>query len=269
MYSVLTMWNWFTDGKRHKCGLAALLWGLCLTLCAAAPADSLASAEALRLERGIVNTRKVFVPQGKWLFGGYASYSTHKNDRYDFAVIEGIQSDGYTFKLSPMGGYALRNNMTVGARFLYNRSLLKVNGGSLSLGGDDGGLSLSADYYYSLKHSYQAAVFWRQYIPLTERIALFNELTLSAGGHQSKFASGIPVDGTYEDGFELSLGASPGLAAFVNRFMAVEVNVGVMGLNFERARQVQNQVATAGVTKSYMNFNINLLAVRLGVVFYL
>lgn len=243
--------------KKLKYLLAAFLSGASLLARAAGtePADSIAAAGDVRLERGIVDTRKVFVPRGKWMAGGYVSYSTHKNNQYDLLVIEDIQSDGYSFKISPMGGYTVRDNMVVGARLQYDRSLLQSDGGT--------------GYVYSLRHAYQAALFWRQYIPLNQRIALFNELTLAGGGHQSKFASGAPVSGTYESGFELSLGASPGLAAFVSKSMAVEVNVGVMGLNYERSKQIQNQVSSATIAKSYMNFNVNLLAIRLGVVFFI
>lgn len=257
--------------------IAVLLAGACLSAHAAAPVtgdfptDSLPSAGDLRGERGIVDANNIFVPRGQWIFGGGASYSTHRNDHYDFVVIEDIQSDGYTFKVNPMVAYAVRDNMAVGARFIYSRSLLKVDGAELSLGDEASGMNLSAEEYYKLRHSYLAAAVWRQYIPLgkDKRLALFNEVTLAAGGHQTKFASGVPVKGTYESGFEASLGVSPGLVAFVNNMMAVELNVGVLGLNYDQSRQIRNQVSTADIRTSYMNFNINLLAINLGVVFYL
>lgn len=233
--------------------------------------DTLASASDMRSGRGIVNAKSVFVPRGQWIFGGYVSYSTHKNNDYNFVVFENIRSDGYTFKINPMIGYAIKDNMALGARFVYSRSLLKLDGGELSLGDEESGVNISADYYYTLKHSYLAAAVWRQYIPLgqNKRLALFSEVSLAAGGHQTKFAAHSPVKGTYETGYEISLGVSPGLVAFVNNVMAVEINVGVMGLNYDRSRQVHNQVSTADVEKSYMNFNINLLTVNLGVVFYI
>ena len=225
----------------------------------------------LRQQRGLVDKKTVFVPKGQWLLGGYASYSTHKNNDYNFVVFEDIDSDGYTFKVSPMIGYALKDNMALGARFIYGRTLLKVNGGQLSIGDEESGTELVADYYYSLKHSYTAALFWRQYIPLgsNKRFAIFNEMSLAAGGHQTKFAANYPVRGTYETGYEVSLGVSPGLIAFVNNTMAVEINVGVMGISYAHSHQIHNQVETADVNKSYMNFSINLLSIGLGISFYL
>ena len=56
----------------------------------------------MRRQRGLTEKHNLFVPRGQWIFGGTASYSTHSNDTYRFLVIEGIESKGYTFKVSPM-----------------------------------------------------------------------------------------------------------------------------------------------------------------------
>ena len=229
------------------------------------------TVEEIRSKRGLVDVKNVFVPRGQWIFGGYASYSTHKNSDYNFLVFDDIDSDGYTFKVSPMISYAIRDNMALGARFIYGRTLLKLDGGKLSLGDEESGINLEADYYYSLKHNYTVAFLWRQYIPLgsDKRFALFTEMTLAGGGHQTKFAANQPVRGTFEQGYDLSLGVSPGIIAFINNTMAVELNVGVMGLNFKHTKQIQNQVETAKVNTSYMNFSVNILSIGLGVSFYL
>ena len=239
---------------------------------ASAGTDSPAGpGEEMRRQRGLVDISHVFVPEGQWIFGGTASYSAHANDDYTFFIVEKINSDGYTFKVSPLIGYALRNNMALGMRFVYGRSLLKVDSGELNLGDEESGTHLTAEYYYSLKHSYSAAAIWRQYIPLgrNRRIALFNEMSLTLGGHQKKFAADSPVRGTYETGYSVSLGVSPGLIAFATNTMAVEVNVGVMGLSYTHAHQDHNRVREGDVKSSLMNFKINLLSIGLGVSFYL
>ena len=229
------------------------------------------AVEEMRRQRGLVDISHVFVPEGQWIFGGTASYSAHANDDYTFFIVEKINSDGYTFKVSPLIGYALRNNMALGMRFVYGRSLLKVDSGALNLGDEESGTHLTAEYYYSLKHSYSAAAIWRQYIPLgrNRRIALFNEMSLTLGGHQKKFAADSPVRGTYETGYSVSLGVSPGLVAFATNSMAVEVNVGVMGISYTHAHQDHNRVREGDVKSSLMNFKINLLSIGLGVSFYL
>ena len=239
---------------------------------ASLPADSVGQERALtinemRQQRGLTDTHNLFVPRGQWIFGGTASYSTHSNETYRFLVVEGIESKGYTFKVSPMIAYALRDNMAIGGRFIYSRSLLKLDKADLNLGGEDSDLNFEVNDYYSLRHSYSVAVIWRQYIPLgrNKRFALFNEMQLSGGGTQARFAKDSPVKGTYETGYTFSLG----IVAFATNNMAVEVNVGVMGITYTHTKQVHNQVTVGKRDASMMNFKVNIFSIGLGMAFYL
>ena len=243
---------------------------------ASLPAASVGQERALtinemRQQRGLTDTHNLFVPRGQWIFGGTASYSTHSNETYRFLVVEGIESKGYTFKVSPMIAYALRDNMAIGGRFIYSRSLLKLDKADLNLGGEDSDLNFEVNDYYSLRHSYSVAVIWRQYIPLgrNKRFALFNEMQLSGGGTQARFAKDSPVKGTYETGYTFSLGISPGIVAFATNNMAVEVNVGVMGITYTHTKQVHNQVTGGKRDASMMNFKVNIFSIGLGMAFYL
>ena len=198
----------------------------------------------LRKERGLTSRSTLFVPKGQWVFGGTASYSTHSNDNYSFLIIEGIDSEGHTFRVSPMIGYALHDNMIVGGRFIYDRTLLRVEKARVSMGDDESGVDIGVDQYYALEHSYTGAIFWRQYIPLggSRRFAIFTDMQLAAGGTQAKFA--------------------------MNN-MAIEVSVGVMGINYSNTKQVHNQVEVGRRTSSNMNFKVNLFSIGLGMAFYL
>ena len=237
----------------------------------AAPARRPMTINEMRLRRGLTDRHNLFVPKGQWIFGGTASYSTHTNDRYQFCIIEDINSEGYTFRVSPMIAYALRDNMAIGARFVYARSLLKLDNASLKFGDDVDATEFRARDFYTLTHSYTASVIWRQYIPLgnSKRFALFNEMQLSAGGSQAKFANDSPVKGTYQTGYSLSLGISPGIVAFATNNMAVEVNVGVMGISYNHVKQVHNQVREGKLDTSMMNFKVNIFSIGLGMAFYL
>ena len=174
----------------------------------------------MRRQRGLTDKHNLFVPRGQWIFGGTASYSTHSNDTYRFLVVEGIESKGYTFKVSPMIAYAFRDNMALGGRFIYSRSLLKLDKADLNLGGED------SDLNFELK-------------------------------------------GTYQTGYTFSLGISPGIIAFATNNMAVEVNVGVMGISYSHTKQVHNQVTVGKRNASMMNFKVNIFSIGLGMAFYL
>ena len=81
--------------------------------------------------------------------------------------------------------------------------------------------------------------------------------------------SDTPVRGTYETGFTCALSVTPGLVAFVTNAMALELNVGVMGITYERVKQVHNQVAVGHRQGSMMTFQVNLLSIGLGIAYYL
>lgn len=221
--------------------------------------------------RGVTNMDNVFVAKGSWITGANIAYSTHVNENYSFALIEGINSEGYTFRVSPMVAYAVGNNMALGVRGTYSRSNLTVDSANLKFGDDETGTEITVNDYKTVRHSYSVAAIWRQYIPLgrSKRFAIFNEISLGAGGTQSIFAADQPLKGTYEEGYTISLGVSPGLMAFATNDVAIEVNVGVMGINFSDVKQVHNQVATGKRQSSNMAFKVNLLSIGVGVSFYL
>lgn len=257
---------------RYTLSLLLLLGGVSLSAAAQQPegVDTL-TVNQRREMRGLTSKNNDFVPRGQWIFGGSVSYSTHTNDDYDFLVVENMNSEGYTVRVAPFVAYAITNNMALGGRFIYSRTLLKVDEAGVSMGDADTGVNLTVDGYYVLRHSYEGAVVWRNYIPLgrSKRFAIFADVQLSAGGIQGKYAEGQPVRGTYESGYSLGLGVTPGLVAFATNNMAFEVSVGVMGINYSTVEQVHNQVTTGNRTTSNMNFKVNILSIGLGVAFYL
>ena len=224
-----------------------------------------------RENRGLSDMKTHIVPKGQWVFGGSLTYSTHTNSDYTFLIIEDIESKGYSVKVSPLIGYSLAPNSIIGVRGTYSRSYLNMDSASLNLGEGDGALNFGVDYYYMLKHSYDVAAIWRQYIPLgrNKRLALFAEFQLAMGGSESKFAEGQPIRGTYAKGFNVSLGANPGVVAFITNNMALELNIGVLGLGYSHSKQVHNQITTGQSSSSMMNFKVNILSIGLGVAFYL
>lgn len=230
----------------------------------------LTRAEKINL-RGVTNMANVFVPKGQWIVGASASYSTHTNKNYTFLVIEGIDSEGYSFKFSPMVAYAFRDNMSAGIRGAYTRTNLTVDNADLKIGDEETGTEINITDFKAVKHSYTVSAIWCQYIPLgqSKRFAFSNEISLGYTGSQAIFAADQPVRGTYETGYKLSFGVSPGLIAFATDNVAVEVNIGISGLNYSSVKQVHNQVSTGRRRSSSMNFNINLFSIGMGVSFYL
>jgi hypothetical protein len=75
--------------------------------------------------------------------------------------------------------------------------------------------------------------------------------------------------GTYAKQFGAQLALQPGIVAFITNNAAVELSIGVLGVGFDRTRQVKNQIIEANVKSIDTNFKLNLLSVGFGMSFYL
>lgn len=226
-------------------------------------------AEKTKHDRGIV--MKTFIPKGQWMVGTTFSYSEHVDDNFEFlSVLKDINSEGYSFKVTPLVSYAIRNNISIGGRLAYSRSYTKLDNIDLSLGDD---LSFSIADYHDVSNTFSGAVFLRTYLNLgdSKRFGLFNEARVTYGYSTSKSTTGIGVDlsGMHQLKHSLNIGVAPGLTVFVNDFTAVEASVNVAGLDFKWYDQTKDQVYQGSRRASSANFKINLLSIDLGIVFYL
>jgi hypothetical protein len=211
-----------------------------------------------------------FVPKGQWIVGSSVSYSTHTENNYQFIVVDGINSDGYTFKVTPTLLYAFKDNMAVGGGLSYKRSLMKLSDVTINLDEDN---QFDIDDIYELSHSYSAMACFRNYINLgdSKRFGLYCDVQLEAGGGQAKIITGTGEDltGTYTTTTSFGIGAAPGMVAFINNYTAVEVSVGVLGFNFSKTHQVTDQVKIGDRSLNSASCRINLLSIGLGISFYL
>ena len=177
----------------------------------------------------------VFVPKGQWIVGTSVSYSEHTEENYQFLVIDKFNSDGYTFKVSPLLVYGIKNNLALGGRFSYGRTLTRFDNVGFSLDDD---LTIDLNDTYELTHSYSVMGIMRNYINLgsSKRFALYAETQLKFGGSQSKLVTkeGNELTGTYSTSTDLGIGVSPGIVAFINNYTAVEVSVGAWELTSAR-----------------------------------
>lgn len=213
---------------------------------------------------------RTFIPKGQWIVGNSVSYSQYSNDNYQFLVIENLSGEGYAFKVSPVLCYAFKDNVAAGGRFMYSRTYTKLNNISVNIDEDT---NFDISNLYELKNSYSGIAVLRNYINLgtSKRFALFNEVQLELGGSVSKVVNGKGDDltGVYQTSLDASVGLSPGLVAFINNYTAVEVSIGVLGLNVSRTHQVTDRIYESNRSSMSANFKINLFSIGLGIAFYL
>lgn len=229
-------------------------------------------------DRGIGGFNSCFIPQGTVGAGITFAYNTYGigNGMDDsgfkalFSMIQNVHGNVSNFTLSPFVSYFVKDNLSVGVRFDYGRSFVNLDDVSLNLL-DDMNIALK-DYRY-MKQSYSGAATLRNYMPFanSKRFAMFSEVRLSGGYAQAKnfkVVDGRNV-GTYQDIYKCEVGIVPGLAAFITNEVAFEISVGLLGFDYQKVKQVTNQVEYSEMTKSGANFKVNLFAISFGLSFYI
>lgn len=211
-----------------------------------------------------------FVPKGQWIAGVSVSYSQSNQNNYQFLVIENLNGDTYSFKVSPMAMYCFKDNLAAGGRFAYSRSKTNLKNADIVLGADTG---YNLDNLYSLGQNWHYIGAFRNYISLgrNRRFGLFNEIQLEVSHGESKLCSGSgeQLTGTFSRDFGLNIGLAPGLIMFLNNYSAIEVNIGVLGFSYNKTKATTDQIYVANMNTKSANFKINLFSVSFGVVFYL
>lgn len=212
----------------------------------------------------------VFVPKGQFVAGISVSYDQSNQNKYQFLVFEGISGDTYSFKVSPMVCYIVKDDLGVGGKFAYSRSLTKLESADIVLGADN---EFNVGNLYQLSHNYSAMAIMRNYFSIgrSKRFGFFNEVQLQLGGGQSKLMKGKheELTGSYERNFSLNVGIAPGLCVFLNNYSALEVNVGVLGFKYTDTKQVSDRIYVSKRNSKSANFRINLFSISFGVAFYL
>ena len=196
---------------------------LLLLLCAV----TVLSARENKYDRGIV--MKTFIPKGQWMVGATFSYSEHVDDNFEFmSLLKDIDSEGYTFKVTPLVSYFIRDNISIGGRLAYSRSYTKLDNLSLSLGDD---ISLDINEWNDKSNTYSAAFFIRTYLNLgdSKRFGLFNEARLLYGFSKSTSSSdlGSGLSGVHQLKHNLNIGVhrvSPVLSTILRQWRLLSLS---------------------------------------------
>ena len=226
-------------------------------------------AQAQHYDRGYEKVPSApFIQKGTWAVGGTAKYSQHINDNYNFIVVSGINSNGYGISVNPHVMYAIKDNMAAGLKLSYDRSMLDLASADL----EAAQIEMSASDCYQIQHKYSAFGVFRAFIPFgnSKRVAMFADLQLGGSYKQGKAfnAGGDQVLGTDSNTYSLRLAVDPGLIVFLTERLAVEMNVGIFGVDYRWTKQAHNQVEIGSTDSASAGFMINLLSMGVGISYY-
>jgi|SRR5574344_1408566 hypothetical protein len=225
--------------------------------------------KAQKFDRGLsLSDGPVFMPKGQLMFGGTISYQDYKFYDFDFLILNQININAYTLKVTPNIYYSFAKNMAVGVRFTYQRTLGRIDEVDLSLSED---LNFSISDFYSLQHTYNGSLSYRYYMPLGQstRFGLFSDIMLNFGMGQGKILSGKgdEVSGVFQEILQLGIDVVPGVVVFMTNEVSVEASVGILGLTYKKIKQTKNQIYEGSYESSAAKFKINLLTIGIGVNF--
>lgn len=227
------------------------------------------AAKAEKFERNISLTDgPVFMPKGEFIFGGTISYNSFNFDDYQFIILEGMDLGTSSFSVSPNLYYSFANNMAVGVRFAYTRSVIDLGSTDLALSDD---LQFSIKDMYNIQQTYYGSAAYRYYMPIGNslRFGLFADIMLSIGAGEGKFLSGTgeEMSGYYQKIFDVGIDVVPGVVVFLSNSVSVQASVGVLGLSYKKIDQIKNQVYEGSYSKKGADFKINFLSIGLGINF--
>lgn len=213
-----------------------------------------------------------FIPKGQWLVGTTFKYKENESYNFNGLITEGLTGNGFDLSVSPFVAYFLRDNFAIGARFTYDRNANFIDEMTIKIDDD---LSFTIEGKEEIAHMFYSTFFMRHYLNLgnSKRFGLFNEIRLSYGYGQSKSQINEvdPSDttGMYSVINEFNIGVSPGMVAFINDRVALEVMVGILGFSNKWIKQTENQVEEGWRRSSSANFNIDMFSLNIGLAFYL
>lgn len=239
--------------------------------------------------RGIDNSSTCFIPKGTIGTGIAFSYSNYNvgengNGGYNmlFSILQGVRGNMQQWSVAPFASYFIRDNLSVGLRFDYGHASMGLGSVDMSL---MEGMDISIRDFNYRKQSYLGALTARYYMSIakSKRFGMFVELRAAGGYGQSETykwneilepGTDAPTGqfekhGTYQDIYNFEVGIVPGLAIFVTNNVALEVQVGLLGLEYEKVCQKTNQVEHSEMEHSGANFRVNLLSLGIGISYFI
>lgn len=235
-------------------------------------------AAAEPFDRGIGKANSLFIPKGTVGGGLSVSYANYQlgNGSDDagykmlFSLLDNVHGGLQSFGVAPYLSYFIKDNLSLGLRFDYDKSGYNLNVADISLG-DLMTLNITDMNY--LKQSYSGSITLRNYMPIanSKRFAMFAELRATGAYAQSESykTEGDKKYGTYQDIYKGSLSVVPGLCCFVTNEAALEVSVGVLGFTHQKTVQTTNQVEVSQMVQNNASFKINLFSINMGVSIYI
>ena len=219
-----------------------------------------------RYDRGLYNY--MFVPKGRWAFGLTASYGElNTEDIQVLNILKDFDFKGKIYSINPTISYFFRHNQSIGLRFNYSHGVADL--AKLAIDFDED-LNFNIHDVKYLSETFAAGIFYRNYIGLgpSKRFGVFNEVDLSFQTGNSRFNRifNEEMKETNTDIVQASLNFSPGVAVFIQDYIAFNVSFGIFGLNWRKEHQMTDGIDEGTRFYSGANFRFNIFNINFGLL---
>ena len=192
------------------------------------------------------------------------SLNAREAENEDQLLRQVVDQDKLEYRIIANGGYAIKNNMTLGLAAAYGRA--KEDLTTL----DDNGNEVTSK---KLEQSLSLAPTMRNYIPIGKgqfQILVQTELGVVIGESLQRIFRVDDIDKVEGDFIEFGLGVSPGLVLFFDRHWAFETTVGIAGFSTRIEEEITNgdENSRQRIVESGVDLRLNLLQLKLGVAYY-
>ena len=175
-------------------------------------------------------------------------------------VIEGSE---FNYDVKIKGGYSIGNYTYVGLGITHGRD--KSEGRGIIL--------LDTISSESVANRNVISPFIRNYYPLSknQRLSFFNEVKMDFGFGDSdtkSFENGEGTESETTNDFLFGIGISPGVTFFALESFAFEIQLDVLGYEYEKSTSIDNEGNEFTTDSHNVNFTLDLLSLNFGLAYY-
>lgn len=175
-----------------------------------------------------------------------------------------IDQDRLNYRVNVNGGYAFKDNLTLGLGLSYGREREDITFF------DENGTEVTSRF---VRNDISFTPNMRNYVPFgsgTFQIFVQTDMRFTFAESLQRDFFPEEINKIERDVFEYRLGVSPGALLFFDRNWAFEVSVGLAGLTSRVTEEVvnDNEEDKTRIVKTDIELRINLLALNLGVAYY-
>lgn len=185
--------------------------------------------------------------------------SDNKYIGFDY-IIEGSE---FNYEIKIKGGYSIGNYSYVGLGITHGRD--KSEGRGIIL--------LDTINSESAANKNVISPYIRNYYPLSknQRLSFFNEVKMDFGFGDSEtnsYENGTLTESEITNDFLFGIGISPGITFFALESFAFEIQLDVLGYEYERSKTIDDQGNEFTTDSHNVNFTLDLLSLNFGLAYY-